>query len=260
MLEDLQKSRQEEINKFLAKDRSPGILLLEQGSLEKRVANVLGWDKDLNEHLENKGRMMTLEQLEEKYGSKVYTLEQIKKHALKYGLRLGYSSEFKTTDPQRTILVQRITDFLKTNIPEDVENAFVIKSNFFVLAPIRSFDINYSSSSHQAVPTEEECLLFYKPNFNEENYVLILKWGVAKKLKRILLGHFTHNHTKRGLMNTAITLVLLLIFLICIVLIPNELIWIYLLSAIISLIILIYSLTSTKYEYYEGAEHFKTFK
>lgn len=176
-------------------------LLDYDASRERQILGDLGLDHNVKQIEKMQAEEMEIQKLEEK-GS-TFKSSEIRAMALKYGLRLLPAYRYKgDIDVELAAKTRR---FLET--VEGDYNGYVAKNNFFILAPIESFDLNVIPKPIPIPKVQKDPILFYKPNHNEDYYVVVHKWGEDFTSMRRLIGFKSKNSINMALYQFALSLI-----------------------------------------------------
>lgn len=115
--------------------------------------------------------------LEEKYEGKVYMIDEIKNLCLDYDLRFLNTEHFKGhIDTEIGYKVKSFFDKHKLN--ENYDNKM-----FYILAPKKAFNLE-----DRPKPPPVDPILFYRPNRNEQKYLMVHQWGNDFTILRLIKG------------------------------------------------------------------------
>lgn len=184
------------------------LLLNSEETEDLRILRGLSHDSQFNRVERFHGQQLQLEKLENEYGGKVYTKNQIKKLAVDYKLRFLPSQYFRGAyDVEVT---SKIKEFAKTNLaPID---DFNLSRRFFILAPEELFVLKeekYVTKRQQLDPA-----IFFK--IDDDHYRLIHKWGADFTILRYLKGYRWKGYYQHWLFNIFMVLpIVTFLFLLC---------------------------------------------
>ena len=152
-------------------------LIADKGAEDMGILKEMGMHDSVMKAVELHGRKLELDALESKYGQ-IFTFEEIKSLALRYGLRFLRSDNYKgSVDPQ---MLAKMKEFFADAGIEI--NKARLGFNFFILAPYTAF--NMTERENKPIPPDP--ILFYK--LDEHNYRLIHKWGADLIWYRRIIG------------------------------------------------------------------------
>lgn len=173
-------------------------LLMESHESEKaRILRNLSNDSQFNRVEKLMSKKMDLENLENAYDGRVYTIEQIKKLCMDYNLRFLSSRNF--TGSFDIEVAGKIMEFsTKTNTPID---DWSLRNNFFVMAPEKMFALK---DEKYVTKKQLDPAIFYK--IDSQHYRLIHKWGDDFTVFRLLLGFSLRSWWHHQWFNTVMVL------------------------------------------------------
>lgn len=152
-------------------------LIADKGAEDMDILRSMGMHSSVMKAIELQGRKIELESLENKYGQ-IFTFQEIRSLALRYGLRFLRSDSYKgSIDPE---MLAKMKEFFGDAGIE--MNKAKLGYNFFILAPYTAF--NMKERENKPVPPDP--ILFYK--LDESNYRLIHKWGADLTWYRRIIG------------------------------------------------------------------------
>lgn len=166
---------------------SAKLLMAQDVQQERLVLKHLGIDSKITQIEKIQGEEIELKQLKEEYGE-TFKLSEIRDLALKYGLKLRPSAEYKGEVDLE--LASKTRRFLQS-INED--NDWSIANKFYILAPIESFAMELKPKPAPIPKVMKDPILFYKANPNVEYYTMVHKWGTDFTNTRKLIGWYTKN-------------------------------------------------------------------
>jgi hypothetical protein len=181
---ELEKASQKHKEKFNVDPINEVKLLLAGDSNEDaRILRGLSNNSQFNRIEKVRGEQLELENLENEYEGKVYTIDQIEKLCVDYRLRFLQSRLY--TGSYDVEVAAKIKDFAKsTNSPID---DYTLGRRFFMMAPQEMFslrDVKYISKAE--LRRQADPAIFYQ--IDEKHYRLIHKWGADFTIFRLIEG------------------------------------------------------------------------
>lgn len=157
-------------------------LLEEKGSADRSLLNAMGLDGNIKKAIELQGIKSELRKLEQQY-EQIFTTEEIKSIACKYGLKFLRTDRFK--GDVDTDLPRKVREFGQQHGIELNEGQLQYK--FMILAPSKMFHLE-NTPKPVRVPkvVSRDPLLFYKVDDNR--WALVHKWGKDLTWWRRLIG------------------------------------------------------------------------
>lgn len=152
-------------------------LLAERGQEDVEILRSMGI-KDIEKVRKDtlRGRKIELETAQKKYKS-VYTIDEIKAIAIKYGLRFLRTEKYAGVIDGE--LLKKIKDFSKEdNVPL---NSYNLQYRFFILAPKESFNLE-----EKPRPPKGDPIMFY--DIDGKHFRLIHQWGDDLTWERRIIG------------------------------------------------------------------------
>lgn len=195
---ELEKKSQQEKKKF---DIDPinevKLLLAGESSEDARILRGLSQNSQFNriEHL--RGTQIELENLENEYQGKVYTLDQIESLCVDYRLRFLQSRLF--TGSYDVEVAAKIKDFAKeTKSPID---DYTLGRRFYVMAPADMFSLTTEKYLSKAdLRKQMDPAIFYQ--IDQNHYRLVHKWGNDFTIFRLIEGFRWKSWWNHQLFNT----------------------------------------------------------
>lgn len=177
-------------------------LLLERS--ESEDANILRELSDNSQitRIERlRGKQLEIENFENRFGGKIYTIEQIKDLAINYRLRFLNSRYF--TGAYDVEVAAKIKEFGKEN--NVAIEKWSLNREFFILAPQEMFSLREEKYvTKKELRRQLDPVLFYK--IDEHHYRLIHKWGDDFTIFRLIEGFAYRSWWHNMFVNTFLVL------------------------------------------------------
>lgn len=181
---ELEKVSKQDKEKFNFNPINEVKLLLEgESSEDARILRGLSQNSQFNRIEKVRGEQIELENLENEYEGKVYTIDQIELLCVDYRLRFLQSKYF--TGTYDVEVAAKIKEFAKTtNSPID---DWSLGRRFFMMAPQNMFELRDEKYISKAeLRRQADPAIFYQ--IDEKHYRLIHKWGADFTIFRLIEG------------------------------------------------------------------------
>lgn len=181
---ELEKKSQEEKKKFnIDPINEVKLLLAGESSEDARILRGLSQNSQFNRIENLRGTQIELENLENEYQGKVYTLDQIESLCVDYRLRFLQSRLF--TGSYDVEVAAKIKDFAKeTKSPID---DYTLGRRFYVMAPSDMFSLTTEKYLSKAdLRRQMDPAIFYQ--IDQNHYRLVHKWGNDFTIFRLIEG------------------------------------------------------------------------
>ena len=209
---ELEKASQEKKEKFnLDPINEVKLLLAGESSEDARILRGLSKNSQFNRIEKVRGEQIELENFENEYEGKVYTIDQIEKLCVDYRLRFLQSRHY--TGSYDVEVASKIKEFAKsTNSPID---EWSLERRFYMMAPAEMFtlrDEKYISKAE--LRRQADPAIFYQ--IDEKHYRLIHKWGADFTILRLIEGFRWKSWWSHQLFNTVMLMpIVAFLFTLC---------------------------------------------
>ena len=195
---ELEKVSQEEKQKFdLEPVNEIKLLLAGESSEDARILRGLSQNSQFNRIEKVRGEQLELENFENEYEGKVYTIDQIEKLCVDYRLRFLQSRLYTGTyDVEVAAKIKEFARNTKSPIDE-----YTLGRRFYMMAPGEMFalrDEKYISKAE--LRRQADPAIFYQ--IDEKHYRLIHKWGDDFTIFRLIQGFRWKSWWSHQLFNT----------------------------------------------------------
>lgn len=195
---ELEKVSQEEKQKFdLEPVNEIKLLLAGESSEDARILRGLSQNSQFNRIEKVRGEQLELENFENEYEGKVYTIDQIEKLCVDYRLRFLQSRLYTGTyDVEVAAKIKEFARNTKSPIDE-----YTLGRRFYMMAPGEMFalrDEKYISKAE--LRRQADPAIFYQ--IDEKHYRLIHKWGDDFTIFRLIEGFRWKSWWNHQLFNT----------------------------------------------------------
>lgn len=209
---ELEKVSQEEKQKFdLEPVNEIKLLLAGESSEDARILRGLSKNSQFNRIEKVRGEQLELENFENEYEGKVYTVDQIEKLCIDYRLRFLQSRLYTGTyDVEVAAKIKEFARNTKSPIDE-----YTLGRRFYMMAPGEMFalrDEKYISKAE--LRRQADPAIFYQ--IDEKHYRLIHKWGDDFTIFRLIEGFRWKSWWNHQLFNTVMMAPLIaVLFFLC---------------------------------------------
>lgn len=156
-------------------------LIAQKGAEDMSILREMGMHHSVMAADNKEGARLELINLEKKYGD-VYSIDTIRKLALRYKLKFLRSDNYKgDIDP---VMLVKIKEFFKES--EIEMNDAKLGYRFFILAPQNAFNL---IELEKNPPKPKDPVLFYDLDGDGKHFRLIHKWGADLTAWRRFLGY-----------------------------------------------------------------------
>jgi len=181
---ELEKASQEQKQKYnIDPINEVKLLLAGDSSEDARILRGLSQNSQFNRIEKVRGEQLELENFENEYEGKVYTIDQIQKLCVDYHLRFLQSKNY--TGTYDIEVASKIKEFAKnTKSPID---EYTLGRRFFMLAPSEMFSLRDEKYISKAeLRRQADPAIFYQ--IDQNHYRLIHKWGDDFTIFRLIEG------------------------------------------------------------------------
>lgn len=177
---DLSRERKSSVDETNTKSESIKLLIEGNAIEERNILREAGLDFNIKKVETQVGVNLTRSKKEEQLGSKVFTIDEIKKTCIHYGLRFLQSKYYKgTIEPT---LGATILDFFKSKGIDG--RSHEASYNLYIMAPAKAFNLE-----ERPDPPVIDPVMFYKISTTEgDMYALVHKWGKDFTVLRRIIG------------------------------------------------------------------------
>ena len=195
---ELEKVSKKEKQKFTLDPLNEVKLLLESNATEDaRILRGLSKNSHFNRIENLKGKQLELENIENEYDGKVFTIEQIEKLCVDYRLRFLQSRHY--TGSYDVEVAAKIKEFSKTTNTSIDE--WTLERRFFMMAPKEMFQLTTEKYISKAeLRRQQDPAIFYQ--VDEKHYRLVHKWGEDFTIFRLIEGFRWKSWWSHQLFNT----------------------------------------------------------
>lgn len=181
---ELEKASQEHKEKFNADPiKEVKLLLAGESSEDARILRGLSQNSQFNRIEKVRGEQIELENFENEYEGKVYTIDQIEKLCVDYRLRFLQSKHY--TGSYDVEVASKIKEFAKTTSSPIDE--WSLGRRFYMMAPTEMFSLRDEKYISKAeLRRQADPAIFYQ--IDEKHYRLIHKWGDDFTIFRLIEG------------------------------------------------------------------------
>lgn len=209
---ELEKVSKEEKQKFTLDPLNEVKLLLEGNATEDaRILRGLSKNSHFNRIENLKGKQLELENIENEYDGKVFTIEQIEKLCVDYRLRFLQSRHY--TGSYDVEVAAKIKEFSKTTNTSIDE--WTLERRFFMMAPKEMFQLTTEKYISKAeLRRQQDPAIFYQ--IDEKHYRLIHKWGEDFTIFRLIEGFRWKSWWSHQIFNTVMLMpIVAFLFILC---------------------------------------------
>lgn len=210
---------------------------------ERRILKGLGLDSKIVQIEKIQGEEIELKKLKEEYGD-TFKLSEIRDLAIRYGLKLRPSSEYRGEVDLE--LASKTRRFLQS-IGED--NQWSLDTKFYILAPIEAFEYKLTPKPAPIPKVMKDPILFYKANPNDEYYTMVHKWGTDFTPMRRLIGWYTQNQLHKDIASCAIIALCIVLTLGVFAILGIDLLLGLMLGFVLSALVCMFVVDSKIYKY-----------
>lgn len=159
------------------------LLLAGESSEDARILRGLSQNSQFNRIEKVRGEQLELENFENEYEGKVYTIAQIEKLCVDYRLRFLQSKYF--TGSYDVEVAAKIKEFAKTTNTSIDE--WTLGRRFFMMAPQEMFELRDEKYISKAeLRRQADPAIFYQ--IDDKHYRLVHKWGSDFTIFRLIEG------------------------------------------------------------------------
>ena len=209
---ELEKVSQEEKQKFdLEPVNEIKLLLAGESSEDARILRGLSKNSQFNRIEKVRGEQLELENFENEYEGKVYTVDQIEKLCVDYRLRFLQSRLYTGTyDVEVAAKIKEFARNTKSPIDE-----YTLGRRFYMMAPGEMFELRDEKYISKAeLRRQADPAIFYQ--IDEKHYRLIHKWGDDFTIFRLIEGFRWKSWWNHQLFNTVMMAPLIaVLFFLC---------------------------------------------
>lgn len=194
----LEKRSQEEKKKYdVSHFNETKLLTNQEDNEDARILRGLSNVSQFNRIEEIRGEMLDLENIEKKFGGKVYKISQIEELAIDYNLRFLPSKRY--TGSFDNEVTKKIKEFAhETNT--SIDN-YSLSNYFYILAPKNMFTL---TDEKYVTKKQLDPALFYR--IDNDHFRLIHKWGDDFTIFRLLSGFRFRSWWAHQIFNTIMVL------------------------------------------------------
>lgn len=208
-LESVSKKQKEQLN--IDPLNEVKLLLEGESQEDARILRGLSKNSHINRIENVRGRQIELENMENEYDGKVYTLEQIKDLCVDYRLRFLQSRYY--TGSFDVEVSAKIKEFSKTT--NSSIDDYTLGRRFFIMAPQEMFELTEEKYISKAELRKQlDPAIFYQ--IDENHYRLIHKWGSDFTIFRLIEGFRWKSWWNHQIFNTVMFMpIITVLYLLC---------------------------------------------
>lgn len=161
---------------------SAKLLLAGDHAKERDLLKKIGLGHQIYKTETQVGVNLERESIENKFEGKVFTEDEIKSLCLDYNLRFLSTKYFKgNIDLEIGVKIRHFFEKNKLN----ANTGGIDTDSFYIMAPKKAFNLE---DRPKPPPVSQDPVLFYKPNRNDDKYLMVHKWGNEFTVARLIGG------------------------------------------------------------------------